>query len=226
MALIMNLCLIWFSISNIAESKPRFKDFDCLFNATYPKQYIAYKLVANEQPDISDGKLIEKAWTDISFSDLFVDIANLAVPRFNTQMKMRWDTNWLYVGAQIYEPEIWANLSADETVIFHDNDFEIFVDADGSNHYYKEYEMNANNNTWNLCLNVPYSDGGYENSTRVFDKNGWTMIPPLQCGTYIDGELNNPTNRDYYWSVEIKMPIESLLYNQTQIIPGSMNGTF
>ena len=33
-------------------------------------------------------------------------------------------------------------------VIFHDNDFEIFVDADGSNNNYKEFEMNALNQTW------------------------------------------------------------------------------
>ena len=32
-------------------------------------------------------------------------------------------------------------------VIFHDNDFEVFVDADGSNHNYKEFEMNALNQT-------------------------------------------------------------------------------
>ena len=32
-------------------------------------------------------------------------------------------------------------------VIFHDNDFEIFLDADGSNHNYKEFEMNALNQT-------------------------------------------------------------------------------
>eukprot|EP01084_Bolivina_argentea_P298302 514031_1 len=211
---------------NIASSKPIITDFDCSFNSTYPKQYIAYKLSANEQPDISDGKLTDKAWQDVPFSDLFIDIANHAIPRFNTQMKMRWDDNWLYVGAQINDPEIWANLTQDETVIFHDNDFEIFVDADATNHYYKEYEMNANNNTWNLCLNVPYSDGGYENSTRVFGKNGWTMIPPLQCGTYVNGKLNDPTSRNFYWSVEVKMPISGLLYNQTQVIPGSKNGTF
>ena len=32
-------------------------------------------------------------------------------------------------------------------VIFHDNDFEIFLDLDGSNHNYKEFEMNALNQT-------------------------------------------------------------------------------
>ncbi len=40
--------------------------------------------------------------------------------------------------------------------------------------------MNARNKTWNLCLNKPYLNGGYENSTRVFGEKGWTMIPPLK----------------------------------------------
>ena len=30
-----------------------------------------------------------------------------------------------------------------------------------------QYEMNAADATWDLCLNKAYNDGGYENSTRV-----------------------------------------------------------
>ena len=136
--------------------------FDCSFNDTYPKQYIAYKLASNEEINISDGKLDDNAWIEIDFSDKFIDIANKAVPRFDTKMKMRWDNEWLYVGAILYEPQIWGNLTEDNTVIFHDNDFEIFLNPDGTTHYYKEYEMNAFNKTWDLCLNKPYSDHGYE----------------------------------------------------------------
>ena len=58
------------------------------------------------------------------------------------------------------EPEIWANISHachcidpdSDQVIFHDNDFEIFIDTDGSNHHYKEFEINAKNQTWILML--------------------------------------------------------------------------
>ena len=36
----------------------------------------------------------------------------------------------------------------------------------------QEFEMNARGVWWDLVLNKPYSDGGYENSSRVFP-NGW-----------------------------------------------------
>ena len=44
--------------------------------------------------------------------------------------------------------------------IFHDNDFEVFVNADGTTHNYKEYEMNSLNQTWDLALNKPYGRRG------------------------------------------------------------------
>lgn len=37
--------------------------------------------------------------------------------------------------------------------VFNDNDFEVFIDPDGSTHYYKEFEINALNTTWDLELN-------------------------------------------------------------------------
>ena len=51
--------------------------------------------------------------------------------------------------------------------------------------------MNAADATWDLCLNKPYLNGGYENSSRVFGKHGWDM-PALRSGTFIDGKLNDP----------------------------------
>ena len=84
---------------------------------------------------------------------------------------------------------IWANIThtchclnnSQDQVIFHDNDFEVFVDADGSTHYYKETEMNAAAADWDLCLDKPYGDGGYENSTRVFGDKGFDMQPVGRC---------------------------------------------
>ena len=48
-----------------------------------------------------------------------------------------------------------------------DSDFEVFVDPFGSNHHYKELEVNAINTVWNLMLNKPYDDGGEEYSGRI-----------------------------------------------------------
>jgi hypothetical protein len=78
----------------------------------------------------------------------------------------------------------------------------VFVDADGSNSYYKEVEVNALNATWDLCLNRPYGDLGYENSSRVFGKRGFDMQPPLRSATYVErGAVNDPSKRNTFWTV-------------------------
>jgi hypothetical protein len=41
--------------------------------------------------------------------------------------------------------------------VFKDNDFEVFVDTDGSTHMYKELEVNAINTTWDLELSKVYT---------------------------------------------------------------------
>lgn len=43
---------------------------------------------------------------------------------------------------------------------------QVFISPDGTSHYYKEFEMNAFNTSWNLCLNKPYLNGGAWAETR------------------------------------------------------------
>jgi len=179
------------------------------FSALYPRQYVSFYTTF---PPAMDGKLDDAIWAEVPWTENFVDISTNVTPRFETRAKMRWDDNFLYVGAQLQEPDVWANITQHNDVIFHDNDFEVFVDADGSTHNYKEFEMNALNATWDLLLNKPYDDGGYENSTRVFPNNGWEMQPPLFTAAFVDGQINNPEDSrpNKFWSVEIALPLQKL----------------
>ncbi len=52
--------------------------------------------------------------------------------------------NWTHPNPNLHpnpnpnpDSEVWANLTEKDSVIFYDNDIEIFVDVDGSNHEYK-----------------------------------------------------------------------------------------
>jgi len=58
------------------------------------------------------------------------------------------------VGDNPQDPEIWANVTEHDQVIFQDNDFEVFVDPASSSHYYKELEINALASTWALYVCV------------------------------------------------------------------------
>lgn len=206
---------------------------DCLFKNSYPNQYVSRK---TSDTVVLDGKLTEASWNSVPFTEDFVDISTQTIPKFQTKAKILWDDNYLYIAAILQENQVWANISStchcidpeEDQVIFHDNDFEVFVDPDGSNHYYKEFEMNAYNATWDLVLNKPYSDGGYENSSRVYGEEGFDMQPPLACGVSIaGGAINDPsTSPDTLsWTVEVAIPLASLAVNETVTLPPK-DGTF
>lgn len=145
---------------------------------------------------VIDGRLDDAAWEETPWSEPFEDIRGArhwSQPWFATKVKLRFDDQLLYVGAYVEETAVWANVSARNDVVFADNDFEVFVDADGSAHNYKEFEVNAANTTWNLWLDRPYRDGGHENSTRVDPAFGFDMFGKgMGSAVYMKGTPNDP----------------------------------
>jgi hypothetical protein len=166
-----------------------------------PLGYVAYK---TPTPMTVDGLLDEQAWREAPWTSDFVDIEGSLkpAPRFRTRAKMAWDDTYLYIGADIDEPQVWATLRQRDTVIFHDNDFEVFIDPNADNHEYYEFEMNALNTVWDLFLPKPYRDGGSAHTE-------WN-IDGLKTGVHVRGTLNNPADTDSGWTVEIAMPWKAL----------------
>jgi len=169
-------------------------------SAALPKNYVCYRADA---PLSIDGFATESCWTKAEWTDDFADIEGdrKPIPRFRTRAKMLWDNDYLYVFAELYEPNIWANLKQRDTVIFYDNDFEVFIDPDGDTHHYYEYEMNALNTQWDLLLTKPYRDGGLPLTSWNFDN--------MRSAVKIYGTLNNPSDKDTCWCVEIAFPLKS-----------------
>lgn len=149
-------------------------------------------------------------------------------------MKMMWDEEALFVGAWMEEPQVVATLKERDSVVFHDNDFEIFIDggtliciafhdkfcslnhpvrasAEGQNHNYYELEVNALNTIWELRLNKPYRDGGSEHSERV-GMQGQGRLPNLRSGVCIDGVINDATTKDRGWGVVLRIPFRDLVH--------------
>lgn len=174
-----------------------------------PSTYIALK--AGGQIVI-DGKDNESSWKNASWSANFIDIEGEKTPKYRTRMKMIWDDSYLYFYVEMEESHVWGTLKKRDTVIFYNNDFEVFIDPNGDTHNYMEFEMNALNTVWDLWLTKPY-----RNHPKVID--GWD-IGGLKTAVYIDGTLNNSNDIDKGWNVEIAMPWEALLEaNEKKEVP-------
>lgn len=180
----------------LGQTKPRPEpDFEKFPFA--PKHTIVYRTPSRLTVD---GKLDEPAWRAAEWSDAFADIEGDGHPRprFATRMKMLWDDEFLYIAADMLEPDVWGTLTTRDAVIFQDNDFEVFIDPDGDTHDYFELEVNALKTAWDLLLPQPYRDGG-----SAID--GWD-IAGLEVGVDIRGTLNKPGDKDDGWSVELALP--------------------
>jgi hypothetical protein len=176
-------------------------DVDMLAAFSHPKGYVCSR---SSSAIVMDGDLGDVAWKTAAWSDEFVDIEGdkQPKPRHRTRVKMLWDDEALYIAAEMEEPHLWATLTEHDAVIFHDNDFEVFLDPDGDNHLYGELEVNALNTTWDLLLTKPYKDGGKA-------VNAWE-ITGLKTAVKINGTLNDPRDKDTGWTLEIKWPWKGL----------------
>ena len=174
----------------------------------------AYACRRSPQPVAITGRGDDPAWAAADWTDDFVDIEGdrKPTPRFRTRAKLLWDDRFLYVFARLDEPHVWGTITRRNAVIFHDNDFEVFIDPDGDGAHYYEFEVNALNTVWELTLPVRYSRGG-----KPIDPS---PLAGLVSAVGVDGTLNDASDVDRGWSVEVAFPLAALAkYNPGRATP-------
>ncbi len=163
---------------------------------------------------VIDGRISEEEWKGSDWTEDFVDITGSGeYPSLRTQARMAWDDDYLYVAARMEEPHVQATLTEHDAVIWHDNDFEIFIDPDGDTHEYYEIEINAAGTVFDLFLVKPYRDGGP--ALHHWDVAG------LKKAVGIEGTLNDPSDSDTGWEVEMAIPWEVLAECANRAAPPS-----
>ena len=164
----------------------------------HPPVYRALR--AETKPGPLDGDLTKPFWQRGEWMDDFHDIEGDSLPKpwKRTRVKVLWDDEALYVGAELTEDQIWATVTERDDVIFRDNDFEVFLAPEDCGHRYYELEMNALNTVWDLYMERPQRD-------LVRRIIAWD-IRGLESAVKICGTLNDPAADNRYWSLELKLP--------------------
>ena len=189
-------------LSALAFAQPLYERYKAVL--TEPRSYDCFRTT---DPIKVDGKLKEASWTRAQPTEAFVDIRGEGFPEpvKQTTVKMLWDDNYLYIAATLMEDNIVAKLTQRDTIIYHDNDFEVFLDPDGDGVHYFEIENNARGVIFDLTLDKPYRSGGS------------FFIPwnceGLQLAVGYDGTLNKEKDTDRSWTVEMAIPFDALTWN-------------
>ncbi len=166
-----------------------------------PRRYGAPRLPA---PPVIDGRLDDEVWNAVPWTEPFVDIRGTGhpEPRFETRARIAWDERALYVAARLEEPHLWATLTRRDAIVYREHDFEVFIDPEGDGLDYYELEINALGTEFDLRLNRPYHAGGQADID-------WDMVG-LVTAVWLDGTLNDPSDVDRGWSVEVAIPWTAL----------------
>lgn len=186
--------------------------------------YTAYRVAA---PPAIDGRLDEPCWQAAPRSPRFADLVSGRRAIHDTRAAVLWDDDNLYVGFWAEEPHVTATLAERDALIYTDNDLELFIA--GQDAYY-EFEINALGTIYEVFFiwEEAYARAGYaqmpefaRDDPQVLPFNGvgftshprgprigfWNWdFPGLRSAVHVDGTLNDDSDRDRGWTVELALP--------------------
>lgn len=165
---------------------------------------LVYDCPRLEAPPAFDGDLESGAWAAAAWTADYRDIEGEARidPRYRTRSKMAWDDSNLYIGCEMEEPDLWATYDRRDMIVFHENDFEVFIDPDGDGDEYYEIEINVLGTIFDLFLQRPYRLGGPA-------EHGWDASG-MRFAIHASGTVNDASDRDEGWVVELAIPFADL----------------
>jgi hypothetical protein len=182
-----------------------------------------------------DGRLDEPSWQMAEKSPRFVDMVTGEPGFYDTRAAVLWDDQNLYVGLWLEEPYVEAHLTRNGSLIFQENDAEVFIDGGDA---YSEFEINALGTTYQVFFiwRDAYRKGGVfdvpefavlGNHALTFggdydrtDKSFWTgthprglrwaflnwEFPGLEKAVHVEGKLNDSSAPDKGWTLELAFP--------------------
>ena len=180
---------------------------------------------------IVDGNLDEKAWREVNRSTAFRDLIHGTDTRHDTRAALLWDEEYLYVAYWVEEPNLQASLTDRDAPIYQDNDVELFIA--GRDAYY-EFEINTFGTIYEVFFIWedafeksgyaslpefdrkrekvrPFHGVGYKPHPRGPRIGYWNWdFPGLKSAVKYNGTLNDSTDIDQGWTVELALPWSSM----------------
>ena len=194
-----------------------------------------------------DGDVDKSPWNGVEWSRRFVDLVTGDPGLFDTRTAVLWSDSRLYVAFKAEEPFLEARLTERDSIIFQESDLELFIDGgdcyyelevNAANTIYEVFFIWRDAYEKGGRFDIPVFDvherqaytfgGDYDRRAESFwegtNPRGirWAFtdfdMPGLKTAVRLDGTLNDNSDLDEGWSLEISIPWSSL-----DIIAGDRN---
>lgn len=206
---------------------------DPAFPPVPENQVRRYTALRTIDPIQLDGRLDERSWSPARKSARFVDLISGLPTIHETRVAVTWDDDNLYVGFWVEEPLLTASLTNRDDPIYENNDVELFI---AGKHAYYEFEVNSYGTIYEALFvwQDAYRKHGFDRepqldrsqpSVRCQEFNGvglnnhprglrWGFLrwdyPGARAKVHLDGTINDATDRDRGWTVELSFPWDGM----------------
>lgn len=198
--------------------------------------YVARRI--NGPIDI-DGDVSKAPWAEAVWSPRFVDMASARPGMYDTRVAILWDSSHLYLAFTAEEPFVRAELTERDSIVFQESDLEVLIDGgdcyyelevNAANTVYEVFFIWRDAYIRGGRFDVPQFDvhsptaftfgGDYDRTPASFWKGThprgvrWAFtgfdLPGLRTAVRVEGTLNDDSDIDAGWSLEIAIPWEGL----------------
>ena len=159
-----------------------------------------------------DGRPDELAWELAPQINGFRRILNQYGPiDLPTRARMLWDDDYFYFSFSCHDTDMWALYENEDDPMWSEEVVEVFIDPDGDGANYLELEVNPLNAV--VDLRIEAIDPEWTSS------KDWD-IAGLKTAVQPHGTVNDASDTDKGWSVEIAIPWTSMTDAEAGLIDG------
>lgn len=159
-----------------------------------------YEVVRAPEVMKIDGDVTAKEWGRANviseFSDVFQPERAVKYP---TVARMMWDDKYWYISFEAFDHDIWSKMDKHDDFVFAEQAVEVFIDPEGDGKRYLEVDVGPSGGVVDLML-MSKSFIGLAARNATYDMRG------LLTGVKVYGTLDDRTDTDEKWTVEIAIP--------------------
>ncbi|MFW5966769.1 MAG: carbohydrate-binding family 9-like protein [Persicimonas sp.] len=173
-----------------------------------PPSLTATELDSDDDVEVEvDGKLDEEIWDEATAVDL--EPLSSAKPR-DTRVQLAYDDQKLYVGARLEDEHIWSEHKDRDSRTWEEEVFEVFIDPEGRDgDDYVELQINPLGTIFDANFEEQLGSGEGSRDEQIKEASSWDL-EGLESSVHVEGTVNDDSDTDDYWSVELAIPFEEL----------------